>query len=172
MRGNSENHGVHKSQQCAVDCLGISEHETFETDTLPIEIGDCFYFMTDGLTELLQGRTKLPLNRHSAMLDLLCTLSESQERRDEATAVCIHVRALPQALARQDGWPSILRFNGYGDYQRLKGTVGKILVEVTGKPHSLQEVAVHEALANVMECRDGMPRQQRPDCVLTRSTIG
>ena len=30
-----------------------------------------------------------------------------------------------------------------------------------GKAHSLQEVAVHEALANAMECRDGIPRQHR-----------
>jgi len=39
-------------------------------------------------------------------------------------------------------------FNGYGDYQRLKNEVAKILEKVTGKTHSLQEVAVHEALSN------------------------
>ncbi len=154
-----------KTKRCAVDCpgmcLGIRDHETFETHTLPIEIGDCFYFMTDGLTDLLQGVTKLPLDRHSAMLELLQTLSEAQERRDDATAVGIHVRALPQALVRQDGWPRIIRFNGYGDYQRLKSEVTKIMSEVTGLPHSLQEVAVHEALANAMECRDGVPRQHK-----------
>jgi PAS domain S-box-containing protein len=151
-----------QAQQCAVECpgmcLGIRENETFETHMLPIEIGDSFYFMTDGLTDLMQRMTNLPLNRHSAMLDLLCTLSESQERRDDATAVCIHVRALPQALVRQDGWPRTLRFNGYGDYQRLKGEVGKILAEVTGETHSIYEVSIHEALANAMECRDGVPR--------------
>ena len=77
------------------------------------------------------------------------------------TAVCIHVKSLPQSLVRQDGWPRILRFNGYRDYQRLKGEVGKILAEVTGLPHSLQEVAVHEALANALECRDGQARSQK-----------
>jgi len=33
--------------------------------------------------------------------------------------------------------------------------------EVTGLSHSLQEVAVNEAVANALECRDGVPRQHR-----------
>ena len=37
--------------------------------------------------------------------------------------------------------------------------MGRIIAEVTGLPHSLQEVAVNEALANAMECRDASPRQ-------------
>jgi len=68
---------------------------------------------------------------------------------------------LPDSAIAKDGWPRTLRFNGYGDYQRLKGEVRKILAEVIGRDHSLQEVAVHEALANAMECRDGVPRQHR-----------
>ena len=154
-----------KSQQgvvaCPGMCLGISESETFETHTLPIEVGDCLYFMTDGLTDQLAGKTGLPLDRYTELVELLRTLSLSPERRDDATAVCLHVRALPQSTLRQDGWPRVLRFNGYGDYQRLKGEVGKILTQVTGLPHSQQEVAVHEALANAMECRDGVARQQK-----------
>ena len=33
------------------------------------------------------------------------------------------------------------------------------MADVTGRLHSFQEVAVNEALANAMECRDGIPRQ-------------
>ncbi|HWR30519.1 MAG TPA: PAS domain S-box protein [Negativicutes bacterium] len=141
--------------------LGINEDETFEENTMPVDVGDSFYFVTDGLTDLLEGWTSLPLDRHPEMIELLWRLSESPDRRDDATAVCIHVSSLPQALVRQDGWPRIIRFNGYGDYRRLKGEVAKILAEVTGLPHSLEEVAVHEALANAMECRDGVPRQHK-----------
>lgn len=141
--------------------LGIVQEETFEVHSLPINAGDSFYFMTDGLTDLLDDQTKLPLERYPKMVKQLRALSDSKERRDDATAICIHVRALPQSPVRQDGWPRIIRFDGYGDYQRLKGEIAKILAEVTGKPHSLQEVAVHEALANAMECRDGAPRQHK-----------
>ncbi|MHC1758961.1 MAG: SpoIIE family protein phosphatase [Negativicutes bacterium] len=142
-------------------CLGLLENETFDTHTTPVDVGDNFYFMTDGLAELLQGRTELPLERYPDMVKLLLEISKREERRDDATALCIHVQSLQQSIIRQDGWPKIIHFNGYGDYQRLKGAVGKVLAEVTGKLHSLQEVAVNEALANAMECRDGVTRQHK-----------
>ena len=141
--------------------LGLQEHETFETNTLPVDVGDAFYFMTDGLTDQLALQTARPLDRFHEMVGLLRTLAESEGCRDDSTAVCIRVRALPQTLFCQDGWPRIIRFNGYGDYQRLKGEIAKILAQLTGKQHSLHEVAVHEALANAMECRDGVPRQHK-----------
>jgi len=154
-----------KAQQGAIQCpgmsLGIHADETFETHTLSVDVGDSLYFMTDGLADLLEGRPNLPLEQHSEMVGLLRTLSKSKKRRDDTTAVCIHVRSLPQSLIRQDGWPRTLHFNGYGDYQRFKGEVANILMEIIGLPHSLYEVAVHEALANAMECRDGVPRQHK-----------
>ncbi len=154
-----------QTQQGAVECpgmcLGINVEETFETHAISLDIGDSLYFMTDGMAELLDSRGDLPLERYQEMVSLLDTLSIAEKMRDDATAVSIHVRALPQSIVRQDGWPRILRFNGYGDYQRLRGEVARILAEVTGKPHSLQEVSVHEALANAMECRDGVPRQHK-----------
>ena len=147
--------------ECPGMCLGISDDETFDTHTMPVDVGDSLYFVTHGLAGLLEGRANLPLERYAEMVDMLRVLSEGNDRRDDATAVCIHVRALPQSTVRSDGWPRILRFNGYGDYQRLKVEVARILAEVTGKSHSVQEVAVHEALANAMECRDGVPRQHK-----------
>ena len=146
---------------CPGMCLGIREGETFDTHTLPIDIGDAFYFMTDGLSDLLGGRDDLPINQYPTMVKMLQNMSKSAECRDDATAICIQVRALPRSLVRQDGWPRIIRFNGYGDYQRLKGDVSKIFAEVTGLPHSLQEVAVNEAVANARECRDGVPRPHK-----------
>ena len=139
--------------------LGIRENETFDTHVLPLTVGDSFYFLSDGLTDLLPASNDLPLGDFPAMLKLLAVLSQSDRRRDDATGVCIRIRALPSSTAATEGWPRVLRFNGYGDYQRLKGAMAKILAEATGLPHSLPEVAVNEALANAMECRDGVPRQ-------------
>ena len=147
--------------ECPGMCLGINEEETFETHTMAIDVDDSFYFMTDGLSDLIRDQLQLPLENFSDTVELLKILSEAENCRDDATAVCVHVRALPRSLVREDGWPRIIRFNGYGDYQRLKGEVAKILTEVTGLPHSLHEVAVHEALANALECRDGVPRHHK-----------
>ena len=139
--------------------LGIRENETFDTHVLPLTVGDSFYFLSDGLTDLLPASSDLPLGDFPAMLKLMAELAHSDRRRDDATAVCIRIRALPSSTAVTEGWPRVLRFNDYGDYQRLKGEMAKILAEATGLPHSLPEVAVNEALANAMECRDGVPRQ-------------
>ena len=128
---------------------------------MPIDVGDSFYFMTDGMIRLLQQNAELPLARFAETIAVLKGLTEEETLTDDATVLCIKVSALPRSPVREDGWPKLIRFQDYGDYQRFKGEVGRILAEVTGKPHSLQEVAVHEALANAMECRDGVPRQHR-----------
>ena len=139
--------------------LGIRAEEAFDTHEIPLAVGDAFYFLTDGFTDLLSAESGLSLDNFPAMLNLLVNLSQSDRRRDDATAVCIRIRDLPSAAARTEGWPRVLTFNNYGDYQRFKGEMAKILAEVTGLSHSLPEVAVNEALANAMECRDGVPRQ-------------
>jgi len=74
------------------------------------------------------GGENHPLESYPENVGFLQTLSEEQDCRDDATAVCIHVRALPRSPIRQDGWPRILRFNGCGDYQRLKVEVARILI--------------------------------------------
>ena len=94
-----------------------------------------------------------------AALAELRRMAASAARRDDATAVCILLKSMPEVETSQTSWPRSFYFNGYGDYRRLKGEVSRIVAEVTGVPHSLQEVAVNEALANAMECRDASPRQ-------------
>jgi PAS domain S-box-containing protein len=148
--------------------LGVDAEENFELHMIPIESGDACYFLTDGLADLVNGRQDIPVDDFSAMLEWLTRLSSDPTCRDDATAVCLRVKALPQVLMRQDGWPKVLRFNGYGDYQRLKGEIAQILAEVTGLAHSRQEVAVNEALANALECRDGVPRQHRAEICFRR----
>ena len=65
-------------------------------------------------------------------------------------------------------WPKHLKLNGFDDYRRLKGEVAKVIAEVTGSPHSLQEVAVNEAIANALECRDGKARSQKASLKFNR----
>ena len=141
--------------------LGICSVESFEMHTVQLSENDSVCFMTDGLSEVFGKNPHMQPVQYDEMVDLLAKIVLREECHDDATAICIQVRSFPHSSIRQNGWPRILRFNGYGDYQRFKGEVGKILMEVTGKEHSMLEVAVHEALANAMECRDGVPRQHR-----------
>ena len=84
--------------------LGILEDETFDTHTLDIEVGDSFYFMTDGLGELVSKHTQLPLDRFAEMAGLLKNTATKPDRKDDGAAICIHVRALPKRqFAKRDG---------------------------------------------------------------------
>ena len=141
--------------------LGLCTSEEFDLQTLPLSIGDAVCFMTDGVSEVLGRNGDRQPQNYNEMVQLLRTIASGKECHDDATAICIRVKSLPDLIVAKDGWPRTLRFNGYGDYQRLKGEVRKLLADVTGQEHSLQEVAVHEALANAMECRDGVARQHQ-----------
>ena len=87
---------------------------------------------------------------------LIWAASQIVEARDAGLRTSRLMAATPYEILSYVGRGTSAR-----DYQRLKGEVAKILAEVTGQPHSIQEVAVHEALANAMECRDGVPRQNQ-----------
>ena len=138
--------------------LGIDVKETFESHSIALAPGDCLYFMTDGLTDLLRQRREPSLADFDTMLTYLTTLSESAECRDDATAICVRIRSFPREQEQLSGWPRFLNINGYGDYRRRRETLTKWLEELTGRAHSMQEVAINEAIANALECRDNVPR--------------
>jgi PAS domain S-box-containing protein len=148
-------------ESCPGLYLGICSAEAYELHTLDLSAGDAACFMTDGFSRLIAADSQEQPVNYEQMQSLLAELAQSGERSDDATAVCIRVSSLPERSATGSGWPRIFRLNGYGDYLRYKGEIAKMLAEATGKSHSMQEVAVNEALANAMECRDGVARQHR-----------
>ena len=140
--------------------LGINSLESFDTHSIRLEEGDSVCFMTDGLSDQLERHSGLPLG-FEAMVATLRRMALGANCLDDATAICIRIKSWPESSSFQTGWPRTLRLNGYGDYQRLKHEVGKILAELTGQPHSMLEVAINEALVNAIECRDGVHRNYR-----------
>ena len=162
------NRDMQGSVKCPGMYLGVDVAESFELHTLPLAEGDSVCFMTDGLSGIFERRTEPQPSNYVEMVRLLKEISLSEARYDDATAICIQVKSLPDSPVRQTGWPRIIRFDSYGKYQRNKGEVGKILAEATGKPHSMQEVAVNEAVCNAMECRDGVPRQHQASLKINR----
>lgn len=161
-----------KIRRGKVDCpgmfLGILREETFDLHECEIAAGDSVYFLTDGLSDMLMEQKELPLADFSAMVRLLRENLKIPLRRDDASAICLHLRKLPEPVNLQQGWPRLIRLKGYGDYLRYKEEFTRILHEITGKPHSLQEVAINEALANALECRDGQARNQNALVKLNR----
>lgn len=139
--------------------LGIRAEEIFESRTLPLQEKDCIYFCTDGLSERI--REDLPLDSCPEMEQQLRNLMNEPDCRDDATAICISIVSFPEASGRQDGWPQILHLDGFASYQRRKNEIARCIEAVTGLEHSKQEVAVNEAVANALECRDAVARDHR-----------
>ena len=141
--------------------LGIVEDENYELRTLPLAEGDCFYFCTDGLTDRLNSQAETSRCSWPDMLRRLQELVQEWECRDDATAVSLRIESFPKNMSGEANWPRVLQLNGYGDYRRRRDEIVKIIAELTGLPHSRQEVAVNEALINALECRDGATRQHQ-----------
>ena len=140
--------------------LGIDEEQQYLLQSLPLAAGDRLCFATDGLEAAVLELSGSPVGTCEQICELVSRGAEGIKGKDDVAAVCIHVKTLPNSL-RMEHWPKHLKLNGFDDYRRLKGEVAKVIAEVTGTPHSLQEVAVNEAIANALECRDGKARSQK-----------
>ena len=132
--------------------------DVLATQALPITPGDAFYFCTTRAAAMLSAQTDPPLTRFPAMVELLRAASSAAGDEQDLLAVCLRVRCLPELPEQAGRWPRIFRFDNYGDYQRFRGEIANILADATGLAHSFPEVAVNEALANALECRDGVAR--------------
>ena len=148
--------------------LGINDEETFELRSLPLAIGDCIYFCTDGLTDRLNAQSDLPLGDWAEMKSRFRSMINALECRDDATTVSLRIEDFPQPAYIAGDWPRILRLDGYADYLRRKKEIVRIVAEVTGLAHSRQEVAVNEAIANALECRDAVARGHKASITFRR----
>ena len=169
--------GIHRFWAATATCsgpveiagtdLGNNDRLVEASQSMPLAVGDLLYFTTDGLQGLMLRHPNAPLDRFAEMVSFLKNLPEDSSQEGDTTAVCIRIKSLPLAYDALK-WPKVVRLNGYGDYRRLKGDIAKILSEVTGSAHSMHEVAVNEAIANALECRDGQARNQKARVKINR----
>jgi PAS domain S-box-containing protein len=138
-----------------------------ETRSEPIPWNDrvCLCSIITDITDRKQAEEALRAARENLEQQVQAKIREftiiSGNKKGKNKNNVVLNKEISQSLFHQFEWPRTLHFDGYGDYRRFKDKVTEILAEVTGKPHSIYEVAVHEALANAMECRDGVPRQHK-----------
>lgn len=74
--------------------LGIDKSLTFEQYTIPIQKGDCFYFLSDGLFELLEENIPTVLEDFKATVEILRKTAMDKRRWDDASAVCLYIGKL------------------------------------------------------------------------------
>lgn len=72
--------------------LGITTEIEFEEHELAFTPGNCFYFMSDGLFDLMGAEDTVDSMTYRAAVNFLRLLTKSSKRRDDASALCIHVK--------------------------------------------------------------------------------
>lgn len=72
--------------------LGITTEIEFEEHELRFNPGNCFYFMSDGLFELLGEDNEVGLMDYQEAADFLRLMTKSSKRHDDASALCIHIK--------------------------------------------------------------------------------
>ena len=80
--------------------LGIKADGDFSKGTLRISAGDFFAFLTDGLTDVIKKENLDAENTDFGKFTLwLEKMAQSDAVRDDATAVCFHIRSFPETAA-------------------------------------------------------------------------
>ena len=72
--------------------LGITETADYEEHEMAFHPGSSFYFMSDGLFDMLEDHNPIPAMGYSEAREFLQMLSRSAQRHDDATALCIQTR--------------------------------------------------------------------------------
>jgi PAS domain S-box-containing protein len=121
--------------------IGISETPEYTEWSVPIQPGDAFYFMSDGIFEQIDEQRDLPLHDFSRALAALRTLTEKPDKKDDCCAVCVRVSGQPS-------FPLRLDFFRPGEYSRIRSRLHELLKQTAGIHAGRIDVAVGEALNN------------------------
>ena len=121
--------------------IGIAEHPEYTEWSVPVQPGETFYFMSDGIFEQIEEQRDLALNDFSRALAALRALTEKPDRKDDCSAVCIRINGQPS-------FPLRLDFFRPGEYSRIRSRLHDLLKQMTGIHAGRIDVAVGEALNN------------------------
>ncbi|MCX7781073.1 MAG: PAS domain S-box protein [Negativicutes bacterium] len=72
--------------------LGIADQEDYEEHWFSFRAGDSFYFMSDGLFDLLRSDMQVNSLVFQEACGFLRMMAKSSMRRDDASALCIHIK--------------------------------------------------------------------------------
>jgi serine phosphatase RsbU (regulator of sigma subunit) len=71
---------------------GLDKNAVYEQHTMSFFSGDIFYFMTDGLFELLPDPMEYCPSGGTASYHWLCKAMRSPARRDDISALCLYIK--------------------------------------------------------------------------------
>lgn len=143
--------------------LGITETPSFEQHTIPIAHGDTFYFVSDGIFDIMDDTVIAGVRDYSGTVEALRAKARSKKRWDDTTAMCIKIKA-------KSPWPVVYEFYDAQEFCRSRTDIREQLQKLTDRPTSLLEVALNEAVNNAIRAAG-----RQDDCfkvTLKMNTVG
>ena len=139
----AESHALPRLVKRPGSLLGILDNPEYTEWTVPIKAGDAFYFMSDGLFDVVSRDADLPTADYKQAVRTLRDIAASPQRRDDCSAVCILINDQPR-------FPVRLEFHRYGEYNRIRSRIRDLLQNVSLQHAPRIEIAIGEALANAL----------------------
>lgn len=123
--------------------LGITANAEFESHTVPMRQGDAYYFVTDGIFDLMDNEVIANVSSFSGTMKALSDKATSSKRWDDATALGIEIKS-------KSSWPLRFTIRDRGEISHFRSRIRLLLQQLGGEKAGLLEVAVNEAVNNAI----------------------
>ena len=121
--------------------IGITAMPEYTAHSVPIQPGETFFFMTDGLFERVQECHELAEADYEQNVAFLAAKAESSDVWDDCCAVCIRING-------EVSYPLRLEFNKFSEYSRVRRRLHDLIKKVGGDQSGRICIAIGEALNN------------------------
>lgn len=121
--------------------LGVSDLPQFETKTFTVQDGDTFYFMTDGIYDILPQAATKNVSDFMATVELLRNVAIHGSIEDDCSAVCLKIGA-------GERLPLTLSFSGLDKLSDLQDRFDKTLSNLAGQEAAKLGMVLGEAMTN------------------------
>lgn len=120
--------------------MGVFEQVDIYDTSMNLQAGDCMYFLTDGLYEMLDRQHETRYGDFPGMMEYLQQLAVNPERWDDASGICIRLKS------GHPVWHFVV--NEAAELPSLRIRIHDILMRQLGGQSLRAEIAVNEALNN------------------------
>jgi len=124
--------------------LGLIDDAEFDTVTIPIQHGDTFYFLTDGIYERLPREVTDKAYCFEETVQALTKLAIAETRHDDCSALCIKIKDFAPL-------PLYFEYSDLSGWQSTRLRVCNILDELIGESGDKVIAVLGEAVTNGLQ---------------------
>lgn len=123
--------------------VGVDDDPDFCEHSTPVQPGDVFYFVTDGLMDVMQKNVPTYVHDFNCVIAAMRIAAPPKGGHDDATALCLRI-------CEPVSWPLQFELTRAEEARYLRGRLRTILGQFVGEDSTLVEVVLNEAVNNAI----------------------